>query len=67
LDQILNRAGKLSILTVGEAPSFLQKGGIINFTIKDGKIHLQINLNEALKVKLQISSKLLSVAEVVKE
>ena len=67
LNEILSKTGKLPILTVGEDPSFLQKGGIINFTIRDGKIHLQINLAVALKAKLQISSKLLGVADVVKE
>ncbi len=67
LSAILGKTGSLPILTVGEDESFLQKGGIINFTLKEGKIHLAINLNKAQKVKLQISSKLLSVADVVKE
>jgi hypothetical protein len=52
---------------VGESDSFLQNGGIINFLLKEGKIHLTINLKAAQKVNLQISSKLLSVADVVKE
>jgi hypothetical protein len=64
---ILKKAGALPILTVGEDDSFLQKGGIIDFMLKDGKIHLAINLRAAQRVKLQISSKLLSVADVVKE
>jgi len=67
LSEILNKTGTLPILTVGENGSFLQKGGIINFALKEGKIHLQINLSVAQRVKLQISSKLLSVADVVKE
>lgn len=67
LSGILRKTGTLPILTVGESDSFLQNGGIINFTLKEGKIHLQINLKTAQKVNLQISSKLLSVADVVKE
>jgi YfiR/HmsC-like len=67
LAEILKRTGQVPILTVGEDESFLQKGGIINFILKEGKIHLAINLRAAQKVKLQISSKLLSVADVVKE
>jgi YfiR/HmsC-like len=67
LNQILGKAGSSPILTVGESDSFLQNGGIINFTLKEGKIHLEINLKAAQKVNLQISSKLLSVADVVKE
>lgn len=67
LGGILGRIGTLPILTVGEDESFLQKGGIINFMLKDGKIHLAINLAGAQRANLQISSKLLSVADVVKE
>jgi len=67
LSAILSKTGSLPILTVGEDESFLQNGGIINFMLKEGKIHLAINLKAAQKVKLQISSKLLSVADVVKE
>jgi len=67
LSEILGKTGSLPILTVGESDSFLQNGGIINFLLKEGKIHLTINLKAAQKVNLQISSKLLSVADVVKE
>lgn len=67
LDDILRKAAALPILTVGENESFVQKGGIINFTLKEDKIHLQISLKAAQKVKLQISSKLLSVADTVEE
>jgi hypothetical protein len=67
LDEILSKTSVLPILTVGENESFLQKGGIINFMLKDGKIRLAINLKVAQQVKLQISSKLLNVADVVKE
>jgi YfiR/HmsC-like len=67
LDEILGKTGTLPILTVGEDETFLQKGGIINFALKEDKIHLQINLKVAQKVNLQISSKLLSVADIVNE
>jgi len=64
LDRILVKTGTLPILTVGENESFLDKGGVINFALKEGTIHLEINLKAARQVKLQISSKLLSVADV---
>jgi len=66
LSQILGKTSALPILTVGETESFLQNSGIINFTLQDGKIRLAINLKAAQKVNLQISSKLLSVADVVR-
>jgi len=62
---ILGKASALPILTVGENESFFQDGGIINFTLREGKIHLEIDLKAAQKVKLEISSKLLSVADTV--
>jgi hypothetical protein len=67
LSAILGKTGSMPILTVGESESFLENGGIINFMLKEGKIHLAINLKAAQKAHLQISSKLLSVADVVKE
>lgn len=67
LSAILSKTVSLPILTVGESESFLENGGIINFMLKEGKIHLAINLKAAQKANLQISSKLLSVADEVKE
>ena len=67
LSEILGKTSSLPILTVGESDSFLQNGGIINFLLKEGKIRLAINLKAAHKVNLQISSKLLSVADLVNE
>jgi hypothetical protein len=52
---------------VGEDEAFLREGGMINFALSGGKISLEINLKPARKSQLRISSKLLSVANVVKE
>jgi hypothetical protein len=61
------QTGGSPILTVGEDDDFLQKGGIINLDLKDSKIHLEVNLKAARQVNLEISSRLLSVAEVRQE
>ena len=66
LGEILTKIKALPVLTVGETEQFTDQGGIINFVKKDGKIRLEINLVVANEAKLQISSKLLSVADVVK-
>ncbi len=66
MDGILDRAGMLPILTVGEDEQFAQKNGIINFVLKDGKVRLEIDLTVAKKTGLTISSRLLAVADVVK-
>jgi len=62
---ILDRAGALPILTVGEDEQFA-RGGIINFVLKNGTVRLEIDLEPARKAGLKISSKLLAVADVVK-
>jgi hypothetical protein len=55
-----------SILTVGESDSFLERGGIINLARRNEKIALEVNLPAADQARITISSKLLSVARVVK-
>jgi YfiR/HmsC-like len=66
LDEILAPVKTLPVLTVGETDRFMEQGGVINFVKKEGKIRLEINLTAALEAKLEISSKLLRVADVVK-
>ncbi|MDB6020145.1 MAG: hypothetical protein JWQ04_2 [Pedosphaera sp.] len=63
--EILAKLKAAPILTVGESEQFTQQGGIINFTKKDGKVRLEIDLNAARLAKLKLSSKLLSVADSV--
>ena len=66
LGEILSRVSSMPILTVGESEQFTQQGGIINFIKKEGKVRLEIDCDAARRTKLQLSSKLLSVADVVK-
>jgi hypothetical protein len=66
LGEIFNKIKTLPVLTVGESEQFIEKGGIINFVKKEGKVRLEINADSALHSGLQISSKLLNVADVVK-
>ena len=66
LGEILDKIKALPVLTVGESDQFLEQGGMINFVKKEGKIRLEINLEAARRAKLEISSKLLGVADVVK-
>jgi hypothetical protein len=66
LSVILDKIKALPVLTVGETDQFMEQGGVINFVKKEGKIRLAINLDAARQAKLEISSKLLNVADVVK-
>ena len=56
-----------STLTVGEAEGFAALGGMINLTVEGNKLHFEVNLNAAERANLKISSKLLSMARIVKE
>jgi len=63
---LLAKLKERSVLTVGESADFLERGGIISMTRRDQKIALAINLPAADQARIKISSKLLSVARVVK-
>jgi YfiR/HmsC-like len=65
LGPLLSRIGNSGVLTVGEMDNFASEGGIINFKIDSGSVHLQINVEAARKQQLHISAKLLSLAEIV--
>lgn len=52
-------------LTVSDMPNFARMGGMIGFYTLQNKIRMQINATEARKAGLSISSKLLSVAQVL--
>lgn len=54
-------------LSGSESKEFLQTGGMIAFSLKHGKVKLHINLQALRKSDLEISAKLLEVAEVYKE
>jgi len=58
-------AGK-SILTVSDAPGFLQQGGMIRFFTRQGKLKLEVNLETTKAANLEISSKLLRLVEIFK-
>jgi hypothetical protein len=68
LNKILAEANKHPILTVGDnIEGFCFKGGIINFSSKNSKYKFEINNTNAIKTKLVISSKLLSLSKLIKE
>ena len=56
----------VGVLTIGESPGFAQEGGIINLKLESGKVRFEVNVEAAERAQLRISSKLLSLAEIVK-
>ncbi|HEY3486806.1 MAG TPA: YfiR family protein [Gammaproteobacteria bacterium] len=62
MQEILAFLADKSVLTIGENPEFLQKGGIIRFVIIDDTVQFEVNLATAKQARLVISSKLLRLA-----
>lgn len=53
------------VLTVGETEHFVTSGGIIGFCLVENKVRFAINLDNAERGRLKISSRLLSLARTV--
>jgi hypothetical protein len=62
----LRALGDQPLLTVGDSNEFARAGGVIGFVTVGNKIRLQINLDAARQADLEISSKLLRPARIVR-
>ena len=62
LSAILAQVQNLPILTVSDAPDFVERGGMIQFELQNDRVRFSINLRSAREAKLNISSDLLRVA-----
>jgi hypothetical protein len=65
LHTILERLRAGTVLTVSDIPGFCESGGVVDFEVSEDRVRLQINLEAAGQARLQVSSKLLSVAKIV--
>jgi hypothetical protein len=62
LDPILSAVGRAPVLTVGDAPDFVERGGMLEFTIEGNRVRFTINAAAAEAAGLTPSSELLRVA-----
>jgi hypothetical protein len=60
--QLLARAEKLPLLTIGDYPSFLDEGGIVNLRVVDGRVRFDIDVAAANRAGVRFSSQLLRLA-----
>lgn len=67
LSRILDILGDAPVLLVGESTDFAAKGGMIGFFVEQNRVRFEINIDAARRAHLTISSKLLSLARIVKE
>lgn len=65
METILSSIRQAPVLTVSDADNFTGQGGIIQFLLIDNKIRFDINIEAASDAGLNISSKLLSLANAV--
>lgn len=63
--KIFDKIKGKNILTISDDKDFMKAGGIIRFVNVDKKVQFQINPEAARRANLSISSKLLSLAEIV--
>lgn len=64
--EILAGLKNKNILTIGDTAGFCKDGGIVRFVTEQNKIHFRINPEAAKNANLEVSSKLLRLAEIVK-
>ena len=64
LNGILTTGSLDNALTTGETKKFTHSGGMFAFFLKEGKIKLQINLQALKKSKLEVSAKLMEIADI---
>ncbi len=57
----------LPVLVVGEAEFFAEEGGMVNLMRDEDRIRIQVNLPMTEQVGLAISSRLLTVAEIIEK
>jgi hypothetical protein len=64
---LLEAVGRKPMLTVGDADGFAESGGVAGFFVEGGTLRFAINLDATQRSGLLLSSKLLSLAKIVKE
>lgn len=65
LEEIFAYTQDRPLLTVGDIDGFASAGGMVQFVTEEGRIRLRVNADAASSVDLRISSRLLSLADIV--
>jgi len=66
-DAFMRRARSIPVLTVGDDPAFLDKGGMIRLRVVGGRVRFDVNVDNVRAAGLKVSSQLLQLALTVKE
>jgi hypothetical protein len=65
--QIVSTLRDMPVLTVSDSEAFAKRGGIVQLFVEGGKMKFRINTRTAKRARLQLSSQLLALAEIVDE
>jgi hypothetical protein len=65
-DELLEAAENEPVLTIGEGPGFLNRGGMIGLRVLDRRVRFEVNADRASAAGLTISSQLLGLALTVR-
>src|SRR5207237_448582 len=60
--EVIDRARRKNVLTIGESSDFLLAGGMIRLFLESEKVRFEINLPRVEGASLKLSAKLLNVA-----
>ena len=61
--RLLSAVRDLPVLTVGDSPEFAERGGVIEFVLREKNVRFEVNLSSAQRSKLKLSANLLRVAD----
>jgi hypothetical protein len=64
--EILRRLNDAPILTVSDAPTFLDEGGMIQLFLRENRLRFNINAGAAEKARIRLSAQLLRLAQTVR-
>lgn len=62
---LLEKARSRHVLLISDSEDFARNGGMIQFTLRDNRLKLVINLTSVRQAGLKLSSKLLRMAEIL--
>jgi hypothetical protein len=65
VSDVVARVSARAILTIGDAAGFCDSGGSIQIDVDDSQVRFEVNLDATQRSRLDVSSKLLTLAKVV--
>jgi hypothetical protein len=65
--QLIESLKAAPVFTASDADKFAEQGGIAQLTLENGRMRFAINVTAAQRARLQLSSKLLNLAQIVKD